>query len=282
MVADPLSDFFQANDERLDAVVRTFNSYQPRPVDRDGLRAWLRQIDAAHYDLVLRVLEATQFYDIQRIQGLLAQMHRQVKVQLANDGFRDPENMAFLAFGRVGESGHEIFTRYRNINRLHQTRVLLPMLPDVQQMLYDAENQNRDVALVFLDDFVGTGKQVADYWNDVLSQMIRPTQPLYLAVLAACEEGLNRIANETPFQVVPSHIVQPRHLFPRSDRFTNDEKAIIRAYCDRVGNPAMGIGGLGVMLAFAHGCPNNSISIIRGSKRQRNFRGILPRFDDLP
>jgi hypothetical protein len=282
MAADPLSAFLENNDGRTEGIVTTFGSYQPRPVDRERLRAWLRQFRPADYDLALRVLENTQFYDTQRIQRLMADLHGQVKVQLANDGFRTLENVAFLALGRVGESGHEIFTRYRNINRLYRTPAMLPQLLELQQILFEAEAESRDLALVFLDDFIGTGRQVTDYWNEVLSQMIRPTQPLYLATIAACPDGIDKIVRETPFQVIPAHIVQNRHLFPLSDLFTDPEKATITDYCETVGNPPMGIGGLGAMLAFAHGCPNNAVAILRGSKSQRHWRGILPRFDDLP
>lgn len=281
MAADPLSDFFERNNDRIETVVNTFRSYQPRPVDRDGLRLWLRQVDADDYDLTLRVLENTQFYGVQRIQGLMADLHQQVRVQLANDGIRRSENLAFLALGRVGESGHEIYTRYRNINRLSNGPYMLPQLLELGDLLYAAETESREIALVFLDDFVGTGKQVSDYWRDVLSQIIEPTIPVYLATIAACDIGIERIVKETPFQVITSHLIQNRHLFPLSDRFTDQEKARILLYND-IGNPPLGIGGLGVMLAFAHGCPNNSLAILRGSKSQRHWRGILPRFDDLP
>jgi hypothetical protein len=281
LAGDPLLAFCDANVERLDEIVEALASYQPQPVDGNRLRRWLRQLDPPHYGVGLRLIENVDFFTPTRLHGLLRELYRLVKVDLAADGFRQLESFVFVPVGGTGDSGQEIVTRFRSVNRVDRTNARLFQVVELQRVIYEAEVEGRQLALIFLDDFIGTGKQVTDFWTEVLSQHINPNQSIYLGVVAACREGVDKIQRDTPLRVIPVHFVQPRHFLPSTDRFTNEEKAIITEYCGRIGNPPLGVGGLGLMLAFAHGCPNNVLSILRGSKRQRNWRGILPRYEDL-
>lgn len=282
MAADPLAVFFEQNDDRINEVVRRLGSYQPQTVDRDRLRVWLRQVESQDYDLLLRILETLDFYDLPRLQILLRTLHKTIRTQTISDGFRRMENLVFAPMGETAESGQEIIKRYRDVNRIGSTKAKLAQVVELQQILYEANKAGEKLAVVFLDDFIGTGKQVTDYWKQVLSQYIRPTQPMYVGTVVACDIGKEKVEAETPLRVMVVHRIQNRHLFEPTDRFTQEEKNRIRGYCERVGNPPLGIGDLGVMVSFAHGCPNNTLSIIRGSKRQKHWKGILPRFGDLP
>jgi uracil phosphoribosyltransferase len=282
MSADLLSEFCLANHDRIEAVVTALGSYQPQAVDTNRFQIWLRQLQPPHYEIGLRLIENVEFYAVARLHTVLRELHTELKVQLATDGFRDNKDLVFVPVGTTGESGQEILTRYRNVNRIHQTNASLAQVVELQQLLYTAASEGREMAVIFLDDFVGTGKKVTDFWTDVLSQNIVPTQAMYLGVAVACTQGVNNIQAQTPFRVVPVHMIQPRTSLLTSNRFTDAERESIIDYCRRVGNPPLGVGGLGLMLAFTHGCPNNVISLLRGSKRQRHWKGILPRFDDLP
>jgi len=283
MAADPLSDFVMNNGHRLDQISKRLGSYQPQAVDREVMRAWLRQFDPADFDLVLRVLETVQFYGIARLQQMMFELHRAIKVRLAIDGYRGNDNLIYLPLGETAASGQQIISMFRNINKIWRTTASLAQSVELPDLLYEAEKDNRTLVLVFLDDFIGTGATVCDFWAEILQQLgVRRSQPLYIATAVACEIGMERIQNETPFQIIPLHIVQPRHLLLDSDQFTAEEKARVVNYCAAVGNPPLGIGGLGALVAFAHGAPNNTLAILRGSKRQGNWVGILPRYEDLP
>jgi hypothetical protein len=282
MVTDPLSVFFEQNGDRIDELVRRLGSYQPQSVDRERLRVWLRQVDSQDYELLLRILEAMDFYDLPRLHNLLRTLHRTIRAQTISDGFTRLENLVFVPMGETAESGQEIIRRYRDVNRIESSNARLAQVIELPKILYEANKAGEKLAVVFLDDFIGTGLQVTSYWRQVLSQYIHPTQPMYVGTVAACDVGKEKVEAETPLRVIVVHRVQDRHLFEPTDRFTVAEKYRIRSYCDQVGNPPLGIGEIGVLLSFAHGCPNNTLSIIRGSKRQKHWKGILPRFGDLP
>jgi hypothetical protein len=282
MPADPLSDFIEQQNTRIEEILRRFGSYQPQGVDRERIRIWLRQFQSEDFDLILRVLENVEFYDLARLHELLRALHKAIRTQAHSDGFRNLENLVFVPIGETAESGQEIIRRYRNVNRTINAKAKLAQVIELPKLLYEADKTGEKLALVFLDDFIGTGKKVSDYWKQVLSHHIYPNRTMYVGTAVACNIGLRRVEDETPLHVIPVHIVRDRHLINETNQFTPAEKYRIRSYCDEVGNPPLGIGSLGVMVAFAHGCPNNTLSILRGSKLQRHRRGILPRFEDIP
>jgi hypothetical protein len=279
---DQLRRFFDENGERLQSLVGTLGTYQPRPVTRDTIWDWLRQFDEVDYELLVRLLESVQYYDIARINALLRELHRAVRGQLSHDGFAQTKRTIYAPTGEAGSSGHEIFRRYRDVNRLQQTAATLALVPDLQQLVVAAQKDGVSIAIVLLDDFIGTGVQVRDYWRDVLTQVIpSPLPALYLVTVAACDDGVAMIQNETPLRVVTAHYA-PNAAYLARANFTEDERNRIRGYCEAIGNQPFGFGDLELILSFTHGSPDNTISILRGARRQRRWKGILPRFDDLP
>jgi hypothetical protein len=276
-----LREFFDENGARLQAIVSTFGTYQPQPVTRDRIWDWLRQFDEADYEVLVRVLEAVQYYDIARINSLLRELHRAVREQLSHDGFTQTKRTIFAPAGEVGSSGHEIFRRYREINKLQETAATLTLVPDLQKLVVAAQQSRVSIAVVLLDDFIGTGVQVRDYWRDILTQVIpSPLPALYFVTVAACNDGVVLVQNETPLRVITGHYL-PDLARLSGAKFTEDERNRIRTYCGSIGNQPFGFGDLELLLAFTHGCPDNTISLIRGAKGQRKFRGILPRFNEL-
>lgn len=282
MLDKVLQQFLDENDARLDEVIATFATYQPQAVTRGKLSIWLQQFDPQHRDVLLRVLEDVQYYDLARINGILKELHRAVRQQVKEDGIRDLSSMIFVPIGGAGDSGQEIFRRYRDVNRLEQTSASIALVPDLQKLVFKAQSDRQRRAIVFVDDFVGSGEQLSGYWKDVLTQLIpSPLPALYVASLVGYDTGIQLVHRETPLRVVTAHYIPAAACLDQTSSFNDGEKDIIRNYCGAVGNQPSGFGGLELLLAFTYGCPDNTLSVLRGSKRQRKWKGILPRFGDL-
>jgi hypothetical protein len=278
---DELWEFLENNTHRVDAVTDRLGVYQPQSVDRARLLSWLRKFDPDDYDLAFRSLESVDFYPLPRLQPVLRSLYVDIRTTLHEDGFR-PAQIVFVPAGDMAASGSEILNRFRNVNRLERTTVTFAALQQIPEILYRAQTEERQMAVVFLDDFVGTGSQIVDFWNKAVSSLIHPAQPMYCGVAVACPDGIQRIEKETPIRAIPSHLLQPRHFLLTSNQFTVAEKDRLRHYCKQIRNLALGFGKLEVLFAFAHSIPNNSLAIFRGNKGQRGWPGILPRYEDLP
>jgi hypothetical protein len=70
---------------------------------------------------------------------------------------------------------------------------------------------NPKAVVFFLDDFIGTGKQVCGVWTETISQVVFEYQPMYLAVVAALREGITRVEAETPLKIIPVHTLGGRY-----------------------------------------------------------------------
>jgi hypothetical protein len=269
--------FCDANDDETSSFVTRFATYQPRAVTRAGVIRWLGQFTEADYPLAFRLLNAIDFYDLARVQALMRELHRAV-TDLANG--HSCRRIMFLPLGRPGDSGQVMMANYRNVNRLDRSRITERV--DLPKLVFEAAKQKQRLALVFLDDFVGSGRQVCNYWNEMLSQLVGPGPLTILAAPVVTHDGANRIQNNTPIAVVGAHYVPPAAVLSATDRFSDGEKNKLKSYCQRAGNMPLGFFDMGLLLAFTHGAPNNTLAAIRGSKRQTPWFGILPRYEDLP
>jgi hypothetical protein len=198
--------------------------------------------------------------------------------QIASEG-ANHRSVFYVPLGRAGESGTDILRRFRNVNRLHSLRQQFVTLIELPQVLFG----QKEPVVFFLDDFIGTGRQVSDAWTETISQVVPDYIPMYLAVIAACRDGIERVENDTPLRVLSVHTLGPRDQLMESAcmSFSSHEKNTLSRYCNVVGNGPLGFGDRGLLVSFAYGTPNNSISLIRGSERQTPWRGLLPSWEDL-
>src|SRR5262249_37912802 len=147
-----------------------------------------------------------------------------VRTTLADDGFRRYDQFVFIPVGHIAESGQEIATRYRNVNRLMNTNARFAYVSEIRELVFAGEKDGRTIALVFLDDFIGTGTQARSFWTDVLSSLVHPSHPMYFGAAVACREGIDLIEAETPFRVTAVHYVQDIHFLTKTNRFSDAEK----------------------------------------------------------
>jgi hypothetical protein len=141
------------------------------------------------------------------------------------------------------------------------------------------EDLGPEDTVVFVDDFTGTGNQVCEYWSEM--QELVPRRPrLFLVVVAACTQALERIGTETDLTVVPYvQLSAADDLFsPDCGHFSEDEKAVLLQYCRKAdARQPKGYGDCGLVLVFAHNCPNNTIPILHSYHSR--WEGLFRRYD---
>jgi hypothetical protein len=128
-----------------------------------------------------------------------------------------------------------------------------------------AEGRDDVDVLVVVDDFSGTGDSLIEWWQNV-ETLVRPlAATVVFASLLMTTEAVSR-ADELgiAFPVVELG-PEDNILLDSNDTFNSEEKKKILAYCRETGCSAPYIRGYGecaLLLAFRHGCPNNSLPIL--------------------
>jgi len=212
--------------------------------------------------------------------ALLREVHGAVKEHLSPIGFTRMNDIRLVQLGGPGDSSGEIARRYREANHLAPRRFLF--LHDVPQALFEARKANKKLALVFLEDFSGSGTQIVDEAWGQMSQLIDvPYPPMVLALAVATHEGVEAIEAGTPLSVIAGNYLGANHRLGTAQQFTEQERRTIVSYCKAAGNFPLGYREGGLLLSFYFATPNNSISVLRGAKGQSPWRGVLPRSNDL-
>lgn len=271
--------FCEEHDADIEKLVETFADYEPvHGVNRPHFLNWLRQFKAQHRQLGLRLAKNICYYSTSKINGLMRQLHELIQQQVTQHD-AGPSQVFYVPFGRSGESGEDILRRYRNVNRLHKRQSQFVSTIELPDLIHCHPSP----LIFFLDDFIGTGKQVTDGWRESISQIVPEYVPVYFAVVAAFTEGARKVEKETPMHVISVHTVGTRHQLLESafKALSSGDKSAIKTYCDDAGNQPLGYGGRGLLVSFAYGTPNNTISVIRGSERQKPWKGLLPDWEDL-
>jgi len=229
--------------------------------------------------IAVKLAKALTYYSMHSLTGLMRSLKETIDAQINLEPV-ERSSVFYVPLGRLEESGSDIVRRFRNANRLHSQKSQFKEVIELQDVLIKVQSP----VFVFMDDFVGTGKQVSDTWRDSLSQVVPEFIPMYLAVVAAFKEGIKKIEAETPLRVLCVHPLGTRVQLMESAFLvlSKHEKATVKAYCDKAGNQPLGFGDRGLLVSFAYGTPNNTISVIRGSKGQDPWLGLLPTWEDLP
>jgi hypothetical protein len=217
---------------------------------------WVEQFDDGDLDCGIRVLQRTRYYSAPEIRQLLRRL-----VTLAYQRLEGiPRNKVyFVPVGRPGGGANIIARALDDIPgvRPNQIKHMLEL---------DKLQASQIGGIVFLDDFSGTGNSLVDWWSNV-EMMVRPKNaPFVVAVLI-----LNQLAQEKIKQFA-TEVVGAEHLLENdnalsalSDLFNDAQKEAIFAYCKKTKCEAVferGFGNCGLLIAFRHGCPNNSLPIL--------------------
>lgn len=133
-------------------------------------------------------------------------------------------------------------------------------------------------AIVFFDDFSGTGETLEKWWETV-EPVVRPVNAsIFVALLVLNGEARNRLQAFAEVVAVTELDSAANMFAAESDAFTPVEKPRLLEYCKRTGlgpRYEAGYGQCGLLLAFKHGCPNNSLPILWA--QNNNWRPLFNR-----
>ncbi|MFQ5821915.1 MAG: hypothetical protein ACE5I5_18150 [Candidatus Heimdallarchaeota archaeon] len=261
--------FFDIHHEDILRLERKFAGYWTG-LDKYDIRSWLLQFEMEHRELGLKLLHHVDYYSQSRVIREVRQIHEQI-LALAGGTLQDTY---FASFTPPGKSGDELLPRYRlgsglRSRRYDQLFVHISGLVD----FFDKQVQR----FVFVDDFIGTGTQAINIWNNI-GGFLTEVEDVFLSVIVGFDEGIKNVERETPMKVIVNRrLFEEAKIFSLSNRvFTPDEKIVLRDYCERAGSWPEGYGGCQSIIVFSHRAPNNTISILRCDTP--NWRGLFARY----
>jgi hypothetical protein len=263
----------EINTSRFNWWLSQFSGYR-NPVTRGMIELWLKQFSARDQDLAARVLDAVLFIGNQHIhtcfRDLLGTLQGWDKSASKRHG-----RWFFVPFsGSVGESGDSMVHNFRMATAMNKKRYNDLFIHRSELVMKTPGPQD---TVVLLDDFSGTGNQACESWREVFGELLAGGPRVILMLIAATRDALDRITAETDMEPICGTILRGRDNIFHSDcnHFSQAEKDALLTYCSRAdsGLPK-GYGDSGLVLVFAHKCPNNTIPILHAS--HGNWQGLFP------
>jgi hypothetical protein len=175
-------------------------------------------------------------------------------------------------------------TRYTSAGRighvLESTKGLLPRRISVAPTL-ESMRAERVKEIVLVDDLIGSGKSISDYWKcfacpTILSWLSRKNCRIWLIAYAGHEEGIRRIESAVKFLSQPTiridlRLPAAKTLWPKAI------VGLVREYGELTGRvgASCGFGNVMSPVVFQYRCPNSTPAILWDSSTH-GWKGIFP------
>lgn len=220
---------------------------------------WFDQFSTEHQYLAASVLNAIDYYSTSRIRGMTRDL-----VHLVMQRFEDvnEENIYFVPVGGVYESSHIIARALRDEKREQGSRWSVCSLSEVESLKPD----DVDVILV-VDDFSGTANSLEGWWEEI-EPLILPKQSVFgICLLVVNYLAIPVIQRFADVLIFVNELDNSYNSFSETSRyFTSvEDRNLLHYYCEKTGASSSyvrGYGDCGLLIAFKHGCPNNSLPIL--------------------
>jgi len=275
-------------------VVKNWGAYKGRPVTEDQVRAWLDQFgDNKKQRLMFRILQNITFYTADSIRAKMKDIHGIVKRGLVwriDEKKRKRSDILVSYLDYLGKSGAYLARLYADENDIYYKNII--ERAKITEILERKAKQLPAFALVFVDDFIGTGNSACEYFESlnekhwgILKKLskepgeIEGTSKLqmFFITISGFQESQAKIEKilEKLGLSVKVHICEPldesakafsdkSRIFPDPTERTKARQIVYEHGVQLIKNAPLGYGNCQATIVFEHRCPNNTLSILWG------------------
>lgn len=227
-------------------------------ISQSQIQDWLLNFDTKEDMLTaLLLLSQVRFVTFDDLRSLCKALHNRISYHLQDIPIKQRR---FSYIGSVTSGSAHILKIFRDENNIPDHLFVTPE---------ELEKENdTNITVVFLDDFVGAGNFFSDWykqWNSKVSKFKSP----YLGALYAFEEGIGKIA-ESGITTLYGKLYETKFKVLEGDLFKPEEKQriknLVQKYSDRLPkNYLWGRDNCQLLVAFYSNIPNNSLAILWSS-----------------
>lgn len=268
---DQLVDFYWYHVRNLKKHERKLIKYQGFG-DRSIIK--FKRESGLKWKTISKILDSIKILD-----GLELRNHIKSIYNTNKELFDDPDTYV-THFGPIGKSGAFIVNQF------------LRCFPSKGRMII--ANSNSELSklpagssIIFLDDFIGTGKQGLDYVRQVSPSLNSSIKP-YLFTICGTQEGIDLINRFGSNFVISAQLLLSKEkdylLHPSNNTLEDKEKQAIKNLNNLIGIDNKNKYHLGLPFAFYYSAPDNSLGILwsdnnkyKNNDIEKKWYGLIPR-----
>ena len=193
-----------------------------------------------------------------------------------------PHQLIYVQVHDAGSSSPVMLNMLRDAARLEQ-RGCSFLDSNNTRGITEMTNDLGEGALIYVDDFVGSGTQLSEA-RDFAAKYVIGNFAEFVLAPSICEEGRERLDGRG-IEVFSGHVhtKAERPLHETSTIFDPATKTRIREVCRQIDQQtALGFNSMAVMVVLYRNAPDNVPVLFRGSTHQSPYIGIFPRTTDMP
>jgi hypothetical protein len=258
-----------------------YRDYKPRPLTWLTAKRWVMQFEKNDRRLAERLLDSVIYISESKTREILVYQNAALMKRLIAAGLK-PKQFIYVQVHDAGSSSPVMLNLLRDAAGLERMGCKFLDAHDSMRLI-KTMNEIGEGALIYVDDFLGTGKQFCGE-RDSVANIVVGTFSEFLLAPSICEEAFFEISKRG-VEAFTGHLHSKaeRPLHANSPLFAQAEKDKMELICKGINKGgALGYKGLATMVVLYRNAPNTVPAVLRGSLNQKPFRGIFPRTTDLP
>ena len=258
-----------------------YTDYKPQPLTWLAARRWVMQFDRKDRRLAERLLSSVIYLSESRTRDILVEQNAALMKRLFDAGLKATQ-LIYVQIHDAGSSSPVMLNLLRDAAGLEKMGCRFLDAHDSMRLI-KTMNEIGEGALIYVDDFLGTGNQFSKERDFVASTIVGTFSEFILAP-SICEEAIYEIGKRG-VEAFTGHVHSKaeRPLHANSPLFKRDEKVRLELVCKGINkNGSLGYKGLATMVVLYRNAPNTVPACLRGSLNQKPFKGIFPRTTDFP
>ncbi len=259
-------------------LVQSWGVYKGQVLTEDNVRVWLSHFNGIEEQrLMFELLKHLKFYSDGFVRKKMLELHDIVRRGLGRyieRGQLKRSDILVSYLDGAAKSGAHYARLYADEAKIYvENMVEKSKLPQTLQQRLDVK------ALVFIDDFVGTGESLSEYLleqADLLkSEISKRKLRVVVAAIVAFKDGWQKVEQTVERLSLPieTHyfemLDETAKCFSETSQVFSDpqQRESARKIALQWGKQLeksipLGYGGLELLVAFERGCPNNSLPIL--------------------
>jgi hypothetical protein len=239
--------------DEVEEAIERFGDHEAMSQAR--LLRWLDQFSDEAMPLAIEVVKAVRYYGTANIRAMTKQLFQMITAEFASKGLT---SAVFVAVGGSGSGSATVIRVLRELVRGTPHKVVTML--DVAQIQPGSLD-----AIAFIDDFSGTGNTLVSWWETV-EPTVRPSNAAIFVGLLILNESARPRIEEFADVLSVTELDENANVFAAgSTLFSEEQRLQLIDYCRRTQcgtEYERGYGSCGLLIAFKHGCPNNSLPIL--------------------
>ena len=290
----------RVKDREISILVDTWGNYRGRQITDIRVKPWLEQFETTEEQrVVFELLKKLRFYSGGLIREKLRSGHGFVLRELAGRGVirkapegrarRMTDNVLISFYGGDGKRGYMYAKMYADENNIYHGRIVAP-----RRLQKKIESLGDVAGVVFVDDFIGTGKTAVRSLQDYLPPLAQRLDQAQIDVFLVAISGFANAADKVSREVSPivhRFRVSVSDPLTDADKCFGDKSAILPVPTERarakevIGSygrklfkeSPFGFGNCQALVVFENTCPNNSLPILWATGSEAGWEPLFSR-----